>query len=279
MVPRSCLVAVAALLASAAAGCALNPASNDEDVTAGTEIDNRLAVVALVDDGQVFCTGTLISPTVVLTAGHCIRPIDRPPPQVFFGGSLENGGELWDAVEVQVHPDFRYSPLAWDLALVILPGPARVSPARVLDRSLGGWALGEQVRVVGFGLPTGEGGDPLKREGYAVIESIDDATFRVAPSPSQPCRGDSGGPVFLDTETGAHLIGVVSNGDFGCSHFAELTRVDGEAREFFQGYLSEDGGTSCSAAPVEQGATLGGFVIAVAIARLRRRPRSSARAT
>lgn len=257
------------LLATVCAGCGLQPASDEDDVTAGMEIENRLAVVALVDDGQVFCTGTLISPTVVLTAGHCIRPIDRPPPQVFFGGSLENGGELWDAVAVEVHPDFRFSPLAWDLALVHLPGPARVSPLRVLDRELGDWALGEPVRVVGFGLPTGEGGDPLKREGYAVIESIDETTFRVTPSPSQPCRGDSGGPVFLDTEDTVYLIGVVSNGDFSCSRYAELTRVDTEPRDFFDEYLPDDGASQCSAAPFAQGGALLGFILALAIAQCR----------
>src|SRR5262245_6833153 len=49
--------------------------------------------VALMFGGQQECTGTLVAPTVVITAGHCVN--DGAPDQVLIGTSslLRPGGE------------------------------------------------------------------------------------------------------------------------------------------------------------------------------------------
>src|SRR5690606_7317304 len=88
------------------------------------ELEN---VVGLVDkQDKTFCTGTLIQPTVVLTAAHCIN---RPRLQEFH---VSAGSELHKISRVysyaKSHSDFymrndQNEKLMHDLALVILRKP------------------------------------------------------------------------------------------------------------------------------------------------------------
>src|SRR3954454_21476792 len=55
------LVAALALAAPAPAGAIVNGSPDGDDHP----------YVAIVGDGDVFCTASLITPTVLLTAGHC----------------------------------------------------------------------------------------------------------------------------------------------------------------------------------------------------------------
>jgi hypothetical protein len=84
---------------------------------------------------------------------------------------------------------------------------------------------GDLLRVVGYGE-----GD--KQSGTARVTQVDDLDLRVEAAPSQPCRGDSGGPALAALEGGEVLMGVVSSGDPECAAFARLIRVDTVTDDF-----------------------------------------------
>ena len=90
-------------------------------------------------DGEYLCGGTLISPTVVLTAGHCICPANSYDARnaiyavkVLLGYSRvqassseapSTDGMTYNAVDAFCHPAFNINTLYNDLAVVILGAP------------------------------------------------------------------------------------------------------------------------------------------------------------
>src|SRR5690606_36638924 len=99
-------------------------------------------------DGQAACTGTLIAPDVVLTAGHCIGGITS----VVLGSTdwAQPGGE-----EIAVVQEIEYpgSFSSYDVGLLLLERPSSYEPrvlatGCVLERSL---QAGAAVTIVGYG--------------------------------------------------------------------------------------------------------------------------------
>merc|ERR1712223_292518 len=73
-----------------------------------------------IDDAW-FCTGSLISDTLVLTAAHCVQG------GAFFDISL--GDQQFSSSEAILHPDYDQSTFSAVLAVIRLPEPAQVDPA------------------------------------------------------------------------------------------------------------------------------------------------------
>ncbi len=260
--------------------------SRTRAITNGTTADGDPAVVGLVAGNSIYCTGTLISPRVVITAGHCIDEV--VPQRVFFGPAIDLGGTFVDVVERHAHPDLDRARLESDIGLVVLanaaPGEARPVPLRT--RTLGAELVGQPLRIVGFGATEQAGDtDGRKRTGTTAFGSIDDTTFRFGPMPSQTCTGDSGGPAFFAAEDQEVLVGVTSSGDPACEVYGQDTRIDAYTEDFVCPLMDELGEQTASECPVAGG---GGFcdagggapreaamilvAVAVVLAR-RRRPR------
>jgi secreted trypsin-like serine protease len=166
------------------------------------------------------CTGTLIAPDVVLTAGHCIG-VD---PKVVIVDSIDYakpGGEVIDVKKAVAYPSWQDH---YDVGVLVLAHAASTPPraiaAACTARDL---AVGGKVEVVGFGLTTKSGTGDNSRLHQAML-AVTDATctkaagcapavapggeFAAGGHGTDACFGDSGGPIYLD---GA-LIGVVSRG-------------------------------------------------------------------
>ena len=119
--PRGAIPAVfAALLAAILlVGCLPADEPLPKTRTAGRPIvggspDNNpahMAVIALTNGPNTgfFCSGTLITQTVVLTAGHCVYGSSPSSIQVFFGQDVYNGGDYRQVSEIAVHPDYNSS--------------------------------------------------------------------------------------------------------------------------------------------------------------------------
>ena len=192
--------------------------------------------------GESFCSGTLISPTVVVTAAHCVSTLQSNMP-IFIAFGLNVRGQRVDAAlsraisAVVVHPDYRpidappFSPLYQinDVALIKLSTPAPESFAAVPIASED-WALRRdpEVEIAGYGLTK----DFIDENGNSVTSS-DTGILRRAKgtladserwaartglvvfsgtNKSNSCRGDSGGPMFGSNNIKLLLIGATMGG-------------------------------------------------------------------
>jgi uncharacterized protein (TIGR03382 family) len=183
---------------------------------------DAVAVVAR----DALCTGTLIAPDVVLTAGHCI---ETDPVEVIIG-SVDLGKDGGTAIRVKkaiAYPDWQH---AYDVGVLVLESHATVMPRAIASACTAKEHLvrGAKVRVVGFGLTRKDGTGDNTRLHQALLP-VDDASCTddpacepaVAPDGEftaggggvDACFGDSGGPIYVDTTHGASLIGVVSRGE------------------------------------------------------------------
>lgn len=233
------------------------------------------------------CTGTLIAPTVVLTAGHCgsltgtviATPIGFPPSMitVSIGAETPGGpGERIPVASVKIPPSY-LSTSGSDVSLLVLEHAARATPVRIAGRgeeSL--WAPGVPELIVGYG-STAENGPIPKHLQEATVPIVDDKTCgadypgafdaRTQLCAGYPqggtdtCQGDSGGPLFGHRPDGSPvLVGATSIGD-GCARpgkpgvYARI--ADAALREWVRGVDASavDGDvTPPAAAPAGAGA-------------------------
>ena len=184
--------------------------------------DEFLDCVAVGSDTEWGCTGTLISRRAVLTAGHCASFATR----VFFGNDVADLPAKGRVVHVEKsfrHPDYDPATQENDLMVLLLRedvvniGPRAFAEAALVDAARDG-------RVVGFGHhnPNGTVGYGVKRlTDVPVVSSAcndstggrDDASvYRCHVGREivagrrdlgkDSCRGDSGGPLYLEDERG-----------------------------------------------------------------------------
>jgi secreted trypsin-like serine protease len=244
------------ILAAAVGAAVLVLASGASAITYGTpdgnghpEVGALLAPQAYSDGTWETCSGTLISPTVFLTAAHCDQEVSRVA--VTFDSSYDpkTGTTHWgtwygDPSYNQAQSD------PHDVAVVVFDKPVRgITPARLPQAgSLSNLSVGQRFTSVGYGAqsvtiekgPTFHYAD-IRYIATGGLWALNSAWLRISMNPALgdggTCYGDSGGPNFLgagSTETNI-VAGTTITGDFMCRATNVDYRMDTPSARAFLG--------------------------------------------
>lgn len=214
-------------------------------ITYGQPDQNRHPNVgALVDESGAYCSGTLISQTVFLTAAHCGNEGDTV--SVTFDSQYTSRSKTYEGT---FHADAQV-----DLAVVVFRKPIRgITPAQLPTLGqLDDLPKDQQFTVVGYGVqepvrgPGGPTFERLNRREYSVatLNSTQPDYLQLSQNPARgsggACYGDSGGPNFLgagSTETNT-IAAITITGDAMCRATNTVLRLDTqEALAFLDKYV------------------------------------------
>jgi secreted trypsin-like serine protease len=243
LVSLSTLVATGLGAAAAHAVVGGTPDGNDHPSTGGLVADH-----AYSDGTWIYCSGSLISPTVFLTAAHCGEGGDGRV-RVTFSSAYHDGDTTYAGT---FHADPAYpGPQGdpHDIAVVVLDKAVKGITPVTLPRasSLSNLKSGVPVVGVGYGAyqVTNEPGghhylyNDIRMEGTGSLNSVDKNWLRVSENSAQGwgggCFGDSGGPNFI----GNVEVGTTITGDAICRSTNTAYRLDtAVARDFLGQYVA-----------------------------------------
>ncbi|MCE3009203.1 MAG: trypsin-like serine protease [Proteobacteria bacterium] len=193
------------------------------EVAAADPIAASTVMIVDVLSRKIYCTGTLISKNLVLTAAHCT---ERNPRLMAIGFSrtMPNAGAKLEARQVvggMVHPDWpkltQQKEKNWgDVAVLRFQGeiPVGYKPAVLLSSSAP-LVNGRAATLAGYGLLD----MTTKKEAAALMKTevrISDANFSETEVLFEQfqgrgaCHGDSGGPALVNANGRAIVFGVTS---------------------------------------------------------------------
>jgi secreted trypsin-like serine protease len=206
-------------------------------------------------DGAFGCTGTLVTPTKVVSAGHCASlvpggianvPIGQPGQliEVNIGAYRApfDDGESFTATSVAVAPQYLgLQSVRDDVSVITLDRPSSAPTVKIAsqaERSI--WSPGTMATIAGFGT-TESGGDtpeilqeaqvPIRTDADAaaaypyLVDGVDplfggfesQSQLAAGDGRADTCQGDSGGPLLAPTSGGVlRLVGDTSYG-VGCA--------------------------------------------------------------
>lgn len=246
------------LLLLAAFGLMAGTPSPASAILNGTPDGNRHPYVGMMYTDQLLCSGSAISPTVFLTADHCIEGVtevyvtfdENPNPRYPDGWPHPDAawttGTVMQIADACLRLDLTCPPgtpgffSSSDVAVVILDEPVDLPRYAQLPEpnQVQTLTTGTRLTAVGYGVDaiTRGGGQPqswiqITRK-YTTLrliptqKAIDSVTVRAHTNgQSGTCSGDSGSPLLL----GDTVLGVLSGGmNRLCSAPAYYSRVDNE---------------------------------------------------
>ena len=239
-------VATAALTFVAPAGAITNGTADGQR---HPSVGGLVAPVAYSDGTWLYCSGTLISPTVFLTAAHCGEDGERVG--VTFDSAYQPGDPVYYGT-FQADPLYNQSQSdPHDIAVVVFSEPIQGVPLAQLpaEDSLSDLSRGQRFTSVGYGayeVTNGPGGhqylyNDVRMVATGRLNAVTPSWLRISMNPARgnggTCYGDSGGPNFLgDTNI---IAAITITGDTVCRATNVDYRLDTEsARTFLAQYVT-----------------------------------------
>ncbi|MEU5362103.1 serine protease [Streptomyces sp. NPDC005925] len=188
-------------------------------------------MMQITDSGQnQFCGGTLVSPTKVVTAAHCMVGETTSSVRVVGGRTYLNGtnGTVARVSRIWINPGYTDATNGDDVAVLTLSTSMPYATAGyVSSGQTSVYAAGTTARILGWGT-TSSGGSSSNQLRTATVPITSDSTCAGAYGSDfvqsdmvcagyssggvDTCQGDSGGPLLV----GGVLAGITSWGE-GCA--------------------------------------------------------------
>jgi secreted trypsin-like serine protease len=202
------------------------------------------------DDIGFFCGGTVVSPTKILTAAHCVKAEDgtsynwkaygavltgtsQLPTTDSSGNTDLHGGTVSLPLRQWNHPSYSPSTINNDIAVITLAAPVTATPIRMTTSGdTASYAEGTSAKLYGWGRTSSTSQDISETLKSATLTVHSDSTCTTAygslyikghmicagtqsgsdTGTKAACNGDSGGPLVVNNR----IVGVVSWGVANC---------------------------------------------------------------
>lgn len=233
------------------------------------EAPYTVAIQTQFGDGTGGCSGTVLDPTHILTAAHCVvedSGTRATPDQVAVAAGTSDvtsaagvaTGVVGRVGVIRVHPRHVAGGFFDDVAVLTLTAPLPLTPGKIealpLAPSGTNVAPGRAIRITGYGI-TGPGNDD-----FGTLRSVDvrsviggsacssgggpasapGAFLCTQGSDKGACSGDSGGNATIGSAGARKVIGVTDIADSNCrglNFFANVAAP--EIRTFIDAALAE----------------------------------------
>jgi V8-like Glu-specific endopeptidase len=238
------LLTFLAMLGGALAGSPATAITNGTlDGNAHPSVGGLVSPTQYSDGTWLYCSGTLISSTVLLTAAHCATDGERVA--VTFDSDYEDGDKVY-------YGTFEADPLypgsssdSHDIAVVVFDKAVKgITPALLPEAgSLSDLSEDQRFTSVGYGAyeVTNEPGghrylyDDRRMVATGELNAINKTWLRISMNASTgnggTCYGDSGGPNFLGT---TNIVAAITiTGDAVCRSTNVVYRLDTESARAF----------------------------------------------
>jgi hypothetical protein len=238
---RSWSVVIAAVLGLAVAVPAAMSGPLEPTIVGGRPASpGEYPAQSFLEIGGGFCGGTLVAPTKILTAAHCVtdgfgEEVPAASVAAYLGENDRDNftpSHAYAVSDVDVHGDYDASMSVNDVAMLTLSTTPPHQPLRVIAADeTSKWAPGVSATIVGWGTTNPGGGGRasdvlLEAEVPIVSDTACDEAYGDDFHPDtmvcaydgvrDTCQGDSGGPLMVPDGDGLALAGITSWG-LGCA--------------------------------------------------------------
>jgi hypothetical protein len=246
-------VAVLALLLAPAAAQSGPPPSGT--IVGGDPADQgEYPAQAFLDIDGGYCGGTVVAPTKILTAAHCMVDFfgDEVPPESItaYMGQVDRdaftSGNAYAVSDVEVNAAFSRFTFENDTAMLTLAAAAPYQPLRVIGTDEASkWLPGVSATIIGWGTTSSSGPESrvLLEAPVPIISDADcddaygnefDPETMVCAYDGQhdTCQGDSGGPLLVPDDGGGFVLAGITSWGYGCADIGNpgvYTRVGEQA--------------------------------------------------